>query len=64
MKKVMIVIEETGEENGKGFNVKLEGDTENILNGTHNDDLGPAEFWGKQLFRICGQVLKNVGVMK
>ena len=62
MKKLMIVIQETGEHNGKGYNVTLEGDTER-LNATPNDQLSPAEFWGKKLFQVCVQVLKDVGAV-
>lgn len=57
-KKVMIVIEENGKQGGKGFNVYLDGDIDN-LNTTKDDDLSPAEFWGKKLFQICAHTINK-----
>ncbi len=62
-KKVMIVIEETGEQNGKGYNVYLDGDTSRI-GRVPDDELTPAEFYGAKLFQICQKVLKDIGAVK
>lgn len=62
-RKVLIVIEETGEYDGMGFNCYLSGDIER-LNKTNQRDLSPAEYWGLHLFRICGDVLKQTGASK
>lgn len=61
-RRIEIVIEETGEENGKGFNVYLSGDKERI-GKVKEDDMSPAEFWGSKLFLICTNALKQSGAV-
>jgi len=63
LKKVMIIIEETGSDGGAGFNVYLGGDKGRI-HKLPNDQLSPAEFWGKKLFEICCHALGQTGVVK
>lgn len=61
-KKLMIVIEENGQQNGKGFNVYLDGDKERV--GTiPKEDLSPAEFWGSKLFEIVLNVMRQTGAV-
>lgn len=57
-RKLMIVIEENGKDDGKGFDVYLDGDVERI-DKIDFDQMSPAEFWGIKLFRICGQILQQ-----
>ena len=63
MKKIMIVIEETEQNGGKGFNVYLDGDTKRI-GKIPSDQLSRAEFWGGSLFNICIHALREAGVIK
>jgi hypothetical protein len=63
MRKILIVIEETGEGEGMGFNVHLAGDKERI-GKVPDSELGPAEFWGSNLFHVCVQVLQQAGVIR
>lgn len=60
-RKLMIVIQE--EDGGNGFNVYLSGDKERI-GRIPDSELGPAEFWGSRLFRICGQAIQQSGALK
>lgn len=65
-KKVSIVIEETGEHGGKGFNVYMEGlsqEASNMTTQEQMDKLSPADFWGLRLFQICTGILKETGVI-
>lgn len=59
----MIVIEETGEHGGKGYNVYLAGDTER-LKDTPVSQWSPAEHAGATLFEICVNALKSAGQVK
>lgn len=67
LKKIKIVIEETGSDDGKGFILYMEGDKERIGRISENE-LGAAEFWGSKLFSICvsavtkANAVTNVGV--
>lgn len=62
-RKVMIVVEETGANDGRGFNVYLSGDKDRI--GKIQDvDLSPAEFWGSRLFQICIDACLKAGAVK
>lgn len=63
LKKLIIVIEEDGTLNGNGFRIYLDGDKER-LGSTKDDDLSPAEFWGKHLFRIVINSVKGAGALK
>lgn len=63
LRKVMIVVEETGANDGRGFNVYLAGDKERI-NSVEDVDLSPAEFWGKRLFQICIDACIKAGAVK
>jgi len=56
----MIVIEETGEHGGKGFNLYLSGDKERV-GKVADDQLSPAEFWGSKLFLICASAVQKTG---
>lgn len=62
-KKIMIVVEETGEHDGKGFQVYMAGDVERIGQVPKNE-LSPAELWGGELMSVCIQVLKQAGVIE
>lgn len=65
-KKVKIVIEETGARAADGnqpFILYLEGDKERI-GKVPDEELSGAEFWGKYLFEICCQVVKETGALK
>lgn len=64
VRTIKLVIKENGENNGKGFNFFIEGDTERLDKGLKDDDLSPAEFWGGSLFVVCLDILKKVGVAK
>lgn len=65
LRKLMIVIEETGTDGGKGFITSLKGDTERLRDPLLKyDELSPAEFWGSRLFDLCAQVLAQTGVAK
>lgn len=65
LRKIMIVIEETGTDGGQGFNVYLLGDKERFGDKTLKaKDLSPAEFWGSKLFNICIDALKQAGVVQ
>jgi hypothetical protein len=59
LKKLMIVIEETGEQNDKEFVIHLEGDTGNLKNGTPENKLSAAEFWGMRLFWLCATTVQK-----
>lgn len=61
-KKVMIVIEETGDEGQ--FNVFMAGDVERLDGKTPLKDLGVAEFWASKLFQVCTNTLTQAGVIK
>lgn len=63
-RKVMIVIEETGTNNGKGFNIYLAGDIERFKSPISEKDMTPAEFYGMKLFKICIGALVQIGVIK
>lgn len=66
LKKLMIVVQETGEVDKGGnkvFQVMLCGDTQRIY-VTEEMKLSPAEFWGKKLFQICVGVLQEAGVIR
>ena len=58
LRKISLVIEDTGEHEGKGFKFYMEGDKER-LSSLADDDLGPAEFYGKHLFVICTGILNK-----
>lgn len=65
LRKLMIVIEDTGTENGKGFQVYLTGDVERLSDkSVKHEDYCPAEYWGMSLMSICAQVLEQTGAMK
>ncbi len=71
LKRVMIIIEETGEEihddkgpdggPSVGFQVRLSGDTEKFGKGLPSAQLSAAEFWGFKLFDICRNALIQAG---
>lgn len=63
MKKIMIVIEENGQDNGKGFSFYMEGDTEGLAT-MPEDDMSPAQFYGLKLFEVCRDSLREAGVIK
>lgn len=66
-KKIMIVIEETGEgdpfKEGKTFNVYLDGDLEGFT-GNHTVLDRPAFYWGERLFNKVTDELENAGVVE
>lgn len=62
-KKLMIVIEETGEESGKGFKIYLDGDKQRI-GKIDSDKLSPAEFWGNALFGVVIEKMAKVNAIK
>ncbi len=62
-RKLMIVVEENGDNDGKGFNVHLEGDKER-LGTVPESELTAAEFWGGKLFNVCIGVLSQSGAVK
>lgn len=59
----MIVIEETGLSDGKGFNIYMAGDKERLQQTPRiaEDDMSPAEFWGMKLFSIVGNIVVRTG---
>lgn len=62
-RKVLLIIEDTGEHEGDGFRFYMGGDKER-LNGTLTaEELGPAEFWGSALFNVCVQTLNAAGAL-
>lgn len=61
LRKLMIVVEDTGEHGGKGFNVYLDGDIDRLQAGIAVDDRSPAEHWGLELFRVCGEIITQTG---
>lgn len=62
-RRLMIVIEETGADGGKGFNLYLSGDKERL--GTISpDNYSPAEFWASKLFTICCDAVTLAGSVK
>lgn len=63
LRKLMIVIEETGSDGGKGFNVYMAGDKERIGKIDY-DQMSPAEFWGSKLFSIVVDVIRRAGAVK
>lgn len=64
-RKLMIVVEDTGSDNGKGFNVYLAGDVERLSDKSIPDDkLCPAEFWASRIFGIAIQLLQATGIVK
>ncbi len=63
-RKLIIVFEETGTHDGKGFNVYLDGDRDRLKTITDPHDLSPAEFWASKLFSICIGLLKEAGVVQ
>lgn len=63
LKCVKIVIQETGETDAGGdkkFDVFMEGDIQRI-GKIPKMELGTAEFWGSELFRICRAALEQCG---
>ncbi len=62
-RKLMIVIEDNGQDGGKGFDVYLAGDKDRI-GKIPEEQLGPAEFWGAKLFQICGKIVSDTGAAK
>lgn len=62
-RKVSIVFEETGEQNGSGFNVYLEG-LDRDIRLVASDKLSPAEFWASKGFSILIGVLRQAGVVQ
>ena len=63
LRKVTIVIEETGEQGGKGFNVYMGGDSERLLAGIQPEQMSIAEWWGSKLFSICCHALRQANVI-
>lgn len=66
LRKILIVVEETGEKDAKGddkFIVYLDGDKERI-GRTDIDHLSAAEFWGLKLFQICGEAIRKSGALE
>ncbi len=63
-RKLMIVVEETGTDNGRGFNVYLSGDTERLKTLKNEEDMSPAEFCGSKIFIICADAIKKSGVVQ
>ena len=63
LRTVYIVVEETGADNGKGFNVYLAGDIQRMESIKPNQ-FSPAEFWGAKFFEMCGDMLANSGSIK
>ena len=63
-RKLMIVVEETGTDEGKGFTVYLSGDTDRLKAENNSSDLSPAEFWGLSLYNICMNALEQSGALK
>lgn len=62
-KRLIIVIEEDGSQDGKSFNVYLDGDKERI--GMIPDkDLSPAEWWGGRLFQVCVDSMRASGCVQ
>lgn len=62
-RKITIVIEETGTDGGKGFNVYMSGDKER-LGKIPEAEYSPAEIWGSKLFSICTSTLRACGAIK
>lgn len=66
LKTINIVIQETGEEGGKGFNVYMSGDKDRLVQqgGITEGEMTPAEFWGYKLFGMVVKVLKEAKAVK
>ncbi len=62
LKKVMIVIEETGTGEGLGYNVYLAGDTAGI--NLPSEEQTAAEFYGAKFFTMIINKLKEIGAIK
>ncbi len=58
-RKLMIVLEDDG---GENFKMYMEGDLSNLE--LPAEQLSAAEFWGKNLFQICGAHLAQSGAVK
>lgn len=67
LKRVSIVFVETGEADGKAFDVYLDG-ADAAWNALTPDEqlhqLSPAEFWGLRCFQICADMMQKTGVIK
>lgn len=68
LKKVMIVIEETGPRDpvtgNQPFDVYMAGDLEELPPEGYEDTGSAANYWGQRLMAICGRVLRETGVVK
>lgn len=65
-KIVHIVFEETGEFEGKGFNVYLDGVNKEVYNMTDEEritKLSPADFWGFECFKLCADIMRKAGAL-
>lgn len=62
-RKIMIVLEDT--DDGNGFTITLEGDSERILSkDMHNYELSAAELWSIKLFNLCVGILQRAKMIK
>lgn len=61
-RKLTIVFEENGSNDGKGFNVSMQGDCERVGH-LPNEQLQPAEFWGGMVFTVAIGMLKKAGII-
>ena len=67
MKRISIVFVETGEEEGRGFHVYLDGakpEWDKLTPEEQLKQLSPAEFWGLRCFQICSGIMRETGVVK
>lgn len=64
-KRIFIMVEETGDSNGAGFQVYLGGDVQRLNDMSIPQNLlSPAEFWGGTIFNIAIDTLRKAGVIK
>lgn len=66
LRKIMLVVEETGERNADGsqpFNVYLAGDKERI-GYVPKEMLSAAEFWAQSFLGICMGAMKQSGALQ
>jgi len=66
-KKVSIVFEETGEQDGKGFNVYMEGlspEVDKLTDEEQIHKLSPADFWALRSFKIVTGIMCTTGVVQ
>lgn len=53
-RKILLVVEDTGQYDGDGFVFYMAGDKERLDKGLMEPEkMCPAEFWGMKLFSVC-----------